>query len=359
MMEQPTIIQPPPPPMMGQPMMGQPMMEQPTMEQPMMEQPMMEQPPEPPLPNNPMEQWPNNPGEQVPNNPGEQAPGGEQPEEPVDDTPKVKDSMNYPRNHMKSILGYMGNTIREIRQNGADVWIKPFDDHIEVYMHGTGEQVEAAKKHVILVAQPVEEESKNDWNDWGKDDWRKSSWDRGGWNKNDWGRDDRYNRRDRDNRENETMDLELSAFGCIVGPGGAKIKEVRQQSGAHVSIDKLDTYVQVKIAGSAEQVASAKKLINDLVSGGGTSKGAEKSETLDFEAGVMGNIIGSGGKRINDVRKQSGADVNVKKNDDRCEVIISGSSDAVETAKSMILTFVNAARQGVSPHQVDYQQSTY
>lgn len=345
------MYEPPPmePVVVEPPMMDQPIMtEQPFMEQTFVEQPMMmEQPPPPPPMGQPvMEQQPM---EQFPNNPGEQAPAGEQPEEPVDDTPKVKDSMNYPRNHMKSILGYMGNTIREIRQNGADVWIKPFDDHIEVYMHGTGEQVEAAKKHVILVAQPVEEEPKNDWNDWGKDDWRKSSWDRGGWNKNDWGKDDRWERRDK--RDGETMDLELSAFGCIVGPGGAKIKEVRQQSGAHVSIDKLDTYVQVKIAGTPEQIASAKSLINDLVAGGGASKGAAKTENMEFEGTVMGNIIGSGGKRINDVRKQSGADVNVKKNEDRCEVTISGNEDAVEMAKSMIMNFVNAARQGVSPHQ--------
>eukprot|EP00415_Alexandrium_ostenfeldii_P000543 UN0543 len=146
------------------------------------------------------------------------------------------------------------------------------------------------------------------------------------------------------------MDLELSAFGCIVGPGGAKIKEVRTNSGAHVSIDKLDGKVAVKIVGSPEQVAEVKRLVHELVQGGGQTKGAEKTETLLFEGNVMGNIIGTGGKRINDVRKSSGCDVSVKKGDDgSCEVIIAGSAADVEVAKTMVNNFVEAARQGVSP----------
>mmetsp|Transcript_14633 Transcript_14633/g.19721 ORF Transcript_14633/g.19721 Transcript_14633/m.19721 type:complete len:302 (+) Transcript_14633:31-936(+) len=281
---------------------------------------------------------------------------------PVDETPKVKDSMNFPRNHLKSILGHLGETIGEIRKNGADVWIKPTEENIEVNFLGSGEEVEAAKKHVISVAQPAEEDDRkrkrDDWEDWGGNGWNdnKRGWGDGGdWNDNRRGWNsggkgskggDRYERKE---KETETMELELSAFGCIVGPGGAKIKEVRTNSGAHVSIDKLATHVEVKMVGMKDQVAAAKQMVQDLVAGGGQSKGAEKTEILQFEGSVMGNIIGTGGKRINDVRKQSGADVSVKKVDECCEVTIAGTQDAVETAKMMVNNFVQAARAGVSP----------
>lgn len=301
-------------------------------------------------------------GGQPENQEGAPQQGGAPPPPAEDDgTPKIKDCLTYPRNHFKSVLGPLGATIKEIRQHGADVWVKPLEEQIEVYIVGSGDQVEAAKKHVISVAVAVEEEKKDDWDDWGGRKWSRRGWDdkdkdwgrRGSWDDKDWGdrrggkggRDDR-----RDGRETETMDLDLSAFGCIVGPGGAKIKEVRTNSGAHVAIDKEEHKVTVKIVGSPEQIASAKQMVQDLVSGGGQSKGAEKTETLLFEGNVMGNIIGTGGKRINDVRKTCGCDVNVKKMDDgSCEVIIAGSSQSVESAKQMINNFVEAARQGVSP----------
>jgi len=146
------------------------------------------------------------------------------------------------------------------------------------------------------------------------------------------------------------MQLELSAFGCIVGPGGARIKEVRQQSGATVAIEKLSDHVLVKISGKSEQVAAAKKMVADLAGGGGGGGGqlqaAEKTETLEFERTLMGGIIGTGGKRVNVVRKQSGADVSVKKVADHCEVTISGSAAQVEAARALVNKLAEAARTG-------------
>mmetsp|Transcript_55695 Transcript_55695/g.129699 ORF Transcript_55695/g.129699 Transcript_55695/m.129699 type:complete len:346 (+) Transcript_55695:121-1158(+) len=300
----------------------------------------------------------------MPEDPGLEPPEGERGERviepPEPPPPEAQECLNYPRNYFMSIIGPGGSTIKEIRRGGADVWIKPSEDHIEVFVAGTNDQVEMAKSMVQNVAKPKEDDppknNSNSW--WDRSDWgerkndRSGWWDRGGgeWNSSggDWSERGGYDRGGRD-RETETLKLEVSAFGCIVGPGGATIKDVRQQSGAHVSIDKMQDHVQVRISGNADQVAKAKELVTNLAGGGNPSaQMAEKSETLEFEKGVMGSIIGPGGKRINDVRKQSGADVSVRKVEDKCEVIIAGSTKAVEQAKVLVTNLVEASRQGPS-----------
>merc|ERR1719419_809689 len=159
--------------------------------------------------------------------------------------------MTFPRNHLSSILGQQGWTISGIRKVGADVWVKIYEDKIDVNMTGSHEQVEAAKVKVVSVARPHEEEPRKE---------RQDRWKGSG----DWGEQPR-----REKKETELITLGLSAFGCIVGPGGATIKDVRSQSGAYISIDKLSDRVEVKISGTPEQVAKGKSMVTELAEGGG------------------------------------------------------------------------------------------
>jgi len=241
--------------------------------------------------------------------------------------------LNFPNSHFSRIVGPGGSTINAVRGAGADVFIKKLGTHIEVHTVGTSEQVDAAKKMINSAVRGQVEELKPARRDDGGD--------RDGWG-DGWGEGADWSER----REPETMDFEMSAFGSIVGHSGVKIKEVRQQSGATVSIEKLNGRVEVKISGTPDQVARAKSMVTDLAAGGTLPQGAEKSETLEFERNLMGSIIGTGGKRITVVRKKTGADIQLKKEKDICQVTISGSEKQVEQAKMLVNRLAEAGRNG-------------
>eukprot|EP00408_Alexandrium_pacificum_P024672 CAMPEP_0171190622 /NCGR_PEP_ID=MMETSP0790-20130122/18948_1 /TAXON_ID=2925 /ORGANISM="Alexandrium catenella, Strain OF101" /LENGTH=102 /DNA_ID=CAMNT_0011655753 /DNA_START=208 /DNA_END=513 /DNA_ORIENTATION=- len=65
---------------------------------------------------------------------------------------RVEDSLSFPKDHASSLLGSGGAAIRDIRKTGVVVTLKKLEDHIEVHMSGTREQVDEAKAMVAKVA---------------------------------------------------------------------------------------------------------------------------------------------------------------------------------------------------------------
>mmetsp|Transcript_140727 Transcript_140727/g.392247 ORF Transcript_140727/g.392247 Transcript_140727/m.392247 type:complete len:543 (-) Transcript_140727:241-1869(-) len=260
---------------------------------------------------------------------GEEAPG-----EACESSSRTpNETLTFPKDHFKSIIGPGGATINSIRKVCKDVIVKKLEDCIEVYITGKREKVELAKKMIQSIAYPQEEQE--------EEPVTSSGGSRG------------------DRHTSDALKLELSAFGSIVGHGGAKIKDVRQQSGAQVSIEKQSDHVYVKISGTAEQVSKAKAMINSLAGiGDQPSQPAERSEALEFERAAMGSIIGPGGRRITDVRKKSGAEVSVKKVEDRVEVAISGSVQGVEKAMALINDLVEMGRRGEKPQEEEEEESS-
>jgi len=154
------------------------------------------------------------------------------------------------------------------------------------------------------------------------------------------------NRRERETDLSEALEYEEETFGAIVGKGGAVIHQIRRDSGAHVSVDKVLGKCQVQITGSLEQCERAKGLIWQNTEA--QSWEGEKTESFEFDKQAMGNIIGPAAKRIQDARKQTGAMITVRKTDNGCQVVIAGMEAEVQHAKDVVLEIVGSGGQSGS-----------
>ncbi|CAM8960571.1 unnamed protein product [Rhodiola kirilowii] len=171
------------------------------------------------------------------------------------------------------------------------------------------------------------------------------------------------------------IDIPNGRVGVIIGKGGETIKYLQLQSGAKIQItrdaeaDRNCPTRPVELSGTAEQVAKAEQLINDVLneaeSGGsgtvsrrftGQSGGEEFS--LMVPNSKVGLVIGKGGETIKNMQARTGARIQViplrlPPGDTSTErlVKIEGTYDQIEQAKQLIseVTSDNRPRnQGMS-----------
>jgi len=168
---------------------------------------------------------------------------------------------------------------------------------------------------------------------------------------------------DQGNDESIVMYIDSSNVGRVVGRGGSKIRELQDQSYARINIDKSSggEQVPVTLTGSSEAVQNAKQMIEDLLSerrdaprnDGGSQyhsqprerrgansydQGNEESVVMHIDSSNVGRVVGRGGSKIRELQDQSNARINIDKSSggDKVPVTLTGSSDAVQSAKQMI-----------------------
>jgi len=157
-------------------------------------------------------------------------------------------------------------------------------------------------------------------------------------------------RGDHDDRGKSTdyLSLPRNIMGRVIGKAGSTINKIRDESGARIDAeDRSDDQCEFRIQGNPEQVAKAKRLIEE-VAGRATGPGARGGaiddltsadgpiETVEFPIAVMGGIIGAKGIKIQEVRTKSGAKVQVERSGEVCKVQIAGEPDQIEAAKDMV-----------------------
>ena len=136
-----------------------------------------------------------------------------------------------------------------------------------------------------------------------------------------------------EDRVQVTMDLESRhVVMSVIGRGGFKIREMELKSGARLSV-KRDTTV-LEISGTEDQVKAAKALVQEVVS---SVSGSRLEVKLTRE--TVGSVIGRGGSTIREIQQKSGARLQIvrdNRNSEDVSVHITGSSNAVETAKNLV-----------------------
>jgi len=174
-----------------------------------------------------------------------------------------------------------------------------------------------------------------------------------------------------------------SQCGPLIGKGGQRIKEIREASGATITIPSEtlpgSSERSVTIAGSPEALGNCVGKICDIfeefparqnnvqyyphmfprsmgppqvsmmsgqLSFTGLSRRSEQKVRLP--SNVIGSLIGKGGCHINEIRQFSGATVQVeesKKDSRMSDVIIAGTPEAVSCATFLINARISAGRQ--------------
>lgn len=238
----------------------------------------------------------------------------------------VQETMEFPVSCTGKIIGKKGSKIHEAqRETGAKVQVDKEAEVCKVHFTGTVEQITHARAMITAFAEE-------------KDDVRP-------------GLDD----------ETRVLEFHHLCTGKIIGKKGAKLQEIKQESGAKLQVERVDDICKVQIIGTADQIHRATCLVRmhakesdviaalkeSCVHGGGTGgdgDGDENdivTENLEYPAYATGGIIGPRGSRIQEVRTQSGAKVQVEKLDDRCRVQLSGTPAQIMRAKRMIRSSVD------------------
>ncbi|XP_066030707.1 uncharacterized protein [Pocillopora verrucosa] len=92
--------------------------------------------------------------------------------------------------------------------------------------------------------------------------------------------------------------------GHVIGRRGSRIKEIREQTGVQISINKEN---QALLRGTAEQCQNAEKIIKEIVTGAqDNEKGGFKKLHVDIPDKFMGVVIGKGYETLNNISTKTG-----------------------------------------------------
>ena len=165
----------------------------------------------------------------------------------------------------------------------------------------------------------------------------------------------------------------------LIGRGGSMIRELQDNSGARINIQKDadgDT-VEVELKGSTDSTAKAKEAIQQVLAGtykntvgdsggfggassfvagtgssfgagtgsgfvGGSGEGGGASASLDVPCDRVTRIIGKGGSRIQEIQEESGAHINIDKDSEGAttKVTLEEYDDACQKAKATIMSII-------------------
>ncbi|CAE8585175.1 unnamed protein product [Polarella glacialis] len=155
------------------------------------------------------------------------------------------------------------------------------------------------------------------------------------------------------------MTVGAEFVGTLIGRGGEVVKQLSQESGARIEISKTagETAATsgertVHISGTQDCIDKAKKLIEETIdkakekTGGATPNAC----TLKVPHELIGMLIGRGGETIKELKKESGARIDINKepaedNSTDRMVHISGPPECVEYAKKMIEEMLGKSRE--------------
>ncbi|CAJ1384068.1 unnamed protein product [Effrenium voratum] len=156
------------------------------------------------------------------------------------------------------------------------------------------------------------------------------------------------------------MTIGAEFVGMLIGRGGEVVKQLSTEGGARIEISKTETEGAkagertVYISGLQDCVDKAKKLIEDAIEKAKERTGQVNPNacTLKVPHELIGMLIGRGGETIKELKKESGARIDICKEPDEegsadRQVHITGPAECVEYAKKMIEDMLGKSREGV------------
>lgn len=153
-----------------------------------------------------------------------------------------------------------------------------------------------------------------------------------------------------DGKDDMTINIPQNMVGLLIGKGGETIRQLQERTGAHIQVTK-DTendpqsgarVVKVRLGGTKQQLDNVRKEIDALIEvrGNPGTVGADgsRTESVYVPGAHVGVVIGRGGETIKRLQAQTGARIQVSKDDSGTEreIIISGSDRQLEFARSEI-----------------------
>lgn len=141
-----------------------------------------------------------------------------------------------------------------------------------------------------------------------------------------------------------------AVLGKVIGKQAQTIIEIREKSGAFKvdARDQTSDPCLVKIAGTAEAVAKARKLIEEIIDS--TKAKNAGSDFVEIPRAKIGMVIGLKGSQVNTIQQDTGTKIDVDFDTDPCKCFIKGEPSAVEAAKKILLTIAMQIEDGNSEY---------
>eukprot|EP00929_Paragymnodinium_shiwhaense_P012415 TRINITY_DN1195_c0_g2_i1.p1 TRINITY_DN1195_c0_g2~~TRINITY_DN1195_c0_g2_i1.p1 ORF type:complete len:1778 (+),score=452.33 TRINITY_DN1195_c0_g2_i1:143-5476(+) len=155
------------------------------------------------------------------------------------------------------------------------------------------------------------------------------------------------------------MRVPADLIGILIGRAGETVKQLSKDSGARIEISKTqegagpDTGERtVYLSGMKEAVAKAKEMIEDVLNKSKERGGSSNPNLaiMKVQHELIGLLIGKGGETIKELKKESGARIDISKEpnpDGSTErhVHISGLPECVEHARKLIEQMLGRSRE--------------
>ena len=151
----------------------------------------------------------------------------------------------------------------------------------------------------------------------------------------------------------ESLQVETELHPAIIGAGGATINRIRAESGARIDLQRGSDIVELR--GTPEQIATAKRLILEIVD----ERRSVRTATVRVDPSFYGLIIGPRGSTLHQLESDHNVRINVPsaaggrgrargRGGARggSDIVIRGSEDGVEAAKAAILEIVEQEVRG-------------
>jgi rRNA processing protein Krr1/Pno1 len=139
------------------------------------------------------------------------------------------------------------------------------------------------------------------------------------------------------------VNIQLNRESCmtVIGKGGMMIKNIRQKTNAEIQIDRENEVCE--ITGKDTQVKRAHQAVQSLVAN-------QTKVTIELGEHVPA-IIGKGGEVIKAIRARTGAQLDIDKLTNTCD--LSGTKEQVAKAKMLIEEIIGHANALIADHTTD------
>ena len=148
----------------------------------------------------------------------------------------------------------------------------------------------------------------------------------------------------------ESIDCPVDAVRLVVGTGGKTIKEIQSLSGCSINIQQNTSagYLRkISMLGTPEGVALAKERIQQIIAyfeEYPIDPAAALTVTIDCPENLLGRLIGTGGRNIQNIRDQSKCKVGVIGFPKRVVEVV-GLAPDIEVAKQMIQAIIEPSEE--------------
>ena len=162
--------------------------------------------------------------------------------------------------------------------------------------------------------------------------------------------------------------------GSVLGKGGEKIKELKQNTGAKIQISKPNSFFPgtnervISVLADCERLKEIIRYIQDKIRDDNSNKSNDsRAETrkkvckLVVADGVLGKIIGKGGERINELKANHGVFIkttnkkDVPQNLQERVVYVEGEQDNMEACVHEILEEIHEDRRSALDFHIEYE----